>query len=403
MENKNKKPEIRFKGFTDEWEEKLLGDLGSVSMNKRIFKDQTADEGDIPFYKIGTFGKNPNAFISRELFEEYKSKYPYPEKGDLLLSASGSIGKIVEYLGKDEYFQDSNIVWLKHDNHLINSFLKQFYSIVKWSGLEGSTIKRLYNKDILDTPISLPTPEEQTQLGTYFKNLDHLITLRQQKYDKLVTIKKAMLEKMFPKNGADVPEIRFKGFVGAWEERELGNIAVVKTGYPFDSNDFDDNGEYLVITNGNIQNDFHSVDSSRGNRIDIKTNTTLNEYVLNPNDILVTMDGTVGRTAKVEEQKQILAQRVGRLTAKSEAEFLYQFLNTGKFFEEMTLISHGGTIKHISLTEISNYRSYMPTSIEEQRKIGTFLSHLDNLLFLHQTELKKLKNIKKACVEKMFV
>ena len=133
---KKKVPELRFPGFTDDWEERKLGDLGSVAMNKRIFKEQTSDVGDIPFYKIGTFGGTPDAFISRDIFEEYKSKYQYPEVGDILISASGSIGRTVVYQGYDEYFQDSNIVWLKHDQQLDNSFLKQFYSIVNGKDLK---------------------------------------------------------------------------------------------------------------------------------------------------------------------------------------------------------------------------------------------------------------------------
>ncbi|WP_435889592.1 restriction endonuclease subunit S [Enterococcus cecorum] len=107
-------------------------------MCKRIYKNQTLIEGDIPFYKIGTFGGTPDSFISRKLFEEYKSKYPYPNKGDILISASGSIGRTVEFTGKDEYFQDSNIVWLNHNENIINIFLKYFYLIVKWDGIEGS-------------------------------------------------------------------------------------------------------------------------------------------------------------------------------------------------------------------------------------------------------------------------
>ncbi|WP_414046930.1 restriction endonuclease subunit S [Macrococcus equi] len=148
-------------------------------MNKRIFKDQTATTGDIPFYKIGTFGSNPDAFISKELFEEYKSKFPYPKVGDLLISASGSIGKIVEYNGEKAYFQDSNIVWLDHNGRIDNKFLKSFYSIVKWEGLEGSTIKRLYNSNILRTKINLPKKEEQKAIGIIFYKLDQTITLHQ--------------------------------------------------------------------------------------------------------------------------------------------------------------------------------------------------------------------------------
>lgn len=195
--NGEDKPELRFEGFTDTWEQRKLGELGSVAMNKRIFKDETTDNGEIPFYKIGTFGSIPDSFISRELFDLYKSKYPYPEKGDLLISASGSIGRIVEYQGKEEYFQDSNIVWLKHDERLINSFLKQFYSIVKWNGLEGSTIKRLYNKNILETEIRLPSVEEQTKVGNFFKQLDETITLQEQQLEKLKEMKKGYLQQMF--------------------------------------------------------------------------------------------------------------------------------------------------------------------------------------------------------------
>ena len=150
-------------------------------MCRRIFKEQTSESGDIPFYKIGTFGGEADAFISKELFEEYKAKYPYPKKGDILISASGSIGRTVEFTGRNEYFQDSNIVWLNHDEHLDNSFLKCFYSVVKWAGIEGSTIKRLYNNNILNTVITLPSVAEQQKIGQYFSTLDRLITLHQRK------------------------------------------------------------------------------------------------------------------------------------------------------------------------------------------------------------------------------
>ena len=178
-------PEIRFKGFTDPWEQRKFGDVGSVSMCKRIFKNETSDGGDIPFYKIGTFGGEPDAYISRELFEEYKKKFSYPNEGDILLSASGTIGRIVEYTGEDAYFQDSNIVWLSHDKSICNKFLKVLYPTVKWDGIEGSTIKRLYNDNFLKTQFMMPKIEEQERLGEYFEQLDHLITLHQRELDKL--------------------------------------------------------------------------------------------------------------------------------------------------------------------------------------------------------------------------
>lgn len=163
------------------WEQRKFGDLGSIAMCKRIFKEQTSSYGDIPFYKIGTFGTEPDAFISRELFEEYKEKFQYPNIGDMLISASGTIGRTVEYKGEEAYFQDSNIVWFKHDERIDNSFLKCIYEIVKWSGIEGSTIKRLYNDNFLKTEFSIPNIAEQQKIGKYFSTLDHLITLHQQK------------------------------------------------------------------------------------------------------------------------------------------------------------------------------------------------------------------------------
>ena len=191
-------PEIRLDGFEGEWEEKKLGSLGSVAMNKRIFKDETSDYGDIPFYKIGTFGGTADSFITKEKFKEYKEKYPYPEIGDILISASGSIGRTVVYNGEDAYYQDSNIVWLKHDQQLDNSYLKQYYGIIKWSGIEGTTIKRLYNKNILETSIFLPrSVAEQQAIGTYFSNLDNLIAAHQEKISQLETLKKKLLQDMF--------------------------------------------------------------------------------------------------------------------------------------------------------------------------------------------------------------
>ena len=178
------------------WEQRKLGEFGSVAMCKRIYKEQTSEQGDVPFFKIGTFGADPDAFISNELFEDYKRTYPYPTPGTLLISAAGSIGRIVEYQGEKAYFQDSNIVWLEHDHRLNDAFLKPLYSKIEW-GLEGSTIKRLYNKDLLSAEVTIPDGREQKEIGQFFAKLDSLITLHQRKLELLRNIKKSLLDKMF--------------------------------------------------------------------------------------------------------------------------------------------------------------------------------------------------------------
>ncbi|WP_454833469.1 restriction endonuclease subunit S [Rahnella aceris] len=141
-----------------EW--KTLGEIGEVRMCKRILKSQTTSDGEIPFYKIGTFGKKPDAFISRKLFDEFKEKYSYPKVGEILISASGTIGRTVIFDGKDSYFQDSNIVWIENDEKIIlNKYLYYFYQIAKWGVSEGGTIQRLYNENIRKLAVPVPFPE----------------------------------------------------------------------------------------------------------------------------------------------------------------------------------------------------------------------------------------------------
>ena len=157
-----------------------LGDVGPVRMCKRILKNQTASSGDIPFYKIGTFGKKPDAYISNELFQEYKQKYSYPKKGDILISASGTIGRTVIFDGENSYFQDSNIVWIDNDETLVlNKYLYHFYKIAKWGIAEGGTIQRLYNDNLKKVKISIPPLKEQQRIVSIldkFETLSNSIT-----------------------------------------------------------------------------------------------------------------------------------------------------------------------------------------------------------------------------------
>ncbi len=145
-------------GVEVEW--RTLGEVGEVRMCKRILKNQTSSEGEIPFYKIGTFGKEPDAYIPQKLFEEYKAKYNYPKVGEILISASGTIGRTVIFDGKDAYFQDSNIVWIENnEREVLNKYLFHFYQIANWGIAEGGTIQRLYNDNLRKLQIPIPCPE----------------------------------------------------------------------------------------------------------------------------------------------------------------------------------------------------------------------------------------------------
>ncbi|WP_148823687.1 restriction endonuclease subunit S [Campylobacter concisus] len=155
---------------------KMLGDIGEVRMCKRILKEQTSVNGEIPFYKIGTFGKEADAYISKELFDEYRSKYNYPKIGEVLISASGTIGRAVIFNGNDAYFQDSNIVWIENDEgQVLNRYLFYFYQIADWNIAEGGTIKRLYNDNLKKIKIPIPSLQTQQKVVDILDKFDTLV------------------------------------------------------------------------------------------------------------------------------------------------------------------------------------------------------------------------------------
>ena len=153
-----------------------LGELGDIRMCKRILKHQTNSEGGVPFYKIGSFGGDADAYINEELFQEYKSKYSYPKKGDILISAAGTIGKGVIFDGKPSYFQDSNIVWIDNDeSKVLNMYLFHLYKIIKWKIDDGGVIKRLYNENIRSAKIQVPSLSEQTRIVSILDKFEALV------------------------------------------------------------------------------------------------------------------------------------------------------------------------------------------------------------------------------------
>jgi type I restriction enzyme S subunit len=171
-----------------------LKDIGKVAMCKRVFKKETLSSGEIPFYKIGTFGKKPDAFISQKLYDTYRSKFSFPKKGDVLLSASGTIGRKVRYDGKPAYFQDSNIIWLEHDeSKVLNDFLFYLYDSIEWQ-TEGSTIKRLYNDLFLKKIIPVPPIAEQKRVVEILSSLEEKILVNKKIKSKLLLLKKGLMQ-----------------------------------------------------------------------------------------------------------------------------------------------------------------------------------------------------------------
>ncbi|WP_341878997.1 restriction endonuclease subunit S [Synechococcus sp. UW140] len=185
------------------WVEKRLGEVGKVSMCKRIFKEETTTTGDIPFYKIGTFGKEPDAFIPIQIYNEYRTKYSFPKKGDVLISASGTIGRRVRYDGEPAYFQDSNIVWIDNDEErVLNDFLYHFYGACKWNSTKGATISRLYNDNLRGIVIAFPESHQEqrlivTQLDDLREETQRLARLYERKLSALEALKRSLLHQAF--------------------------------------------------------------------------------------------------------------------------------------------------------------------------------------------------------------
>ena len=185
------------------WVEKTVGEIGKISMCKRIFKEETTATGDIPFYKIGTFGKEPDAFIPNHTYNEYRAKYSFPKKGDVLISASGTIGRRVRYDGEPAYFQDSNIVWIDNDERqVLNDYLFHFYGACEWNSTKGATISRLYNDDLRRVAIGFPKSlQEQrrivAQLDSLHEETQSLARLYERKQAALEALKKSLLHQAF--------------------------------------------------------------------------------------------------------------------------------------------------------------------------------------------------------------
>ncbi len=226
------------------WQKVRLGDIGKPCMCKRVMKHQTTRYGEIPFYKIGTFGNTADAFISKKLFLEYQTKYSFPKKGDILISASGTIGRAVIYDGKPAYFQDSNIVWIDNDETLVkNDFLFYAYSNVKWN-TEHTTILRLYNDNFRNTLIPLPPLNEQITIANILSTLDRYLHALRALILKKESVKKAlrikMLNQILASNGV--------------EFKKIGEICLIKRGRVIAKKILQENGKYPVYSSQTLNN-----------------------------------------------------------------------------------------------------------------------------------------------------
>ena len=395
---------LRFPEFTGEWEVRKLGELIKVNMCKRIFSNQTASIGEVPFYKIGTLGDKADSYISRELFEEYKDKYNYPRKGEILITCSGTVGKTVIYDGRDSYYQDSNIVWLNNDNKIIcNSIIKIIISRIDWNRkLNSTTITRLYNDDIRSLIIEFPTEkEEQQKIGDFFMLLDKRIEQQEQKIALLKDYKKGMMQKIFSQkirfkdeNGNDYPD---------WEEKKLGEIGVFYRGHSYKATDVSSEG-LLVLRSNNISND--SITLSTG--LQYVTKKCNNEIILENNDIVICMangsKNLVGKSGVFYKNDEFKDVTVGAFCSiyRSKINLSRYLFQTDKYKKYLSILFSGTNINNLKNSDLEKLKFRLP-KIEEEKKITLLLQKFDKNIESQEGILKSFKSHKIVLFSKMFI
>lgn len=405
-------PAIRFKGFIDEWQDNNWADTVDISTNMVDPRNGNYDE----LFHIGP--GNIESFTGRIYDNVLKVKDSNLISGKFHFKTGDVIyGKINPQLAKYtiapfEGLASADAYVLNTRNGLVQNYLYlilQSTSFFKYSvSVSSRTGMPKINRDELSVfNYFAPNEFEQTQIGSYFQHLDKLISLHQVKVNKLTNLKKAMLEKMFPKQGADVPEIRFKGFAGAWEEKALNDFGAATSGTSIES-EFSVDGKYKVISIGSYSE--YSTYTDQGIRAIESEKTT--KRVLNKDDLAMvlndkTLSGNIiGRVLKVEiSGTYVYNQRTQRIEPNKEkydATFLYQLLNAPLVRKKIFRNAQGNTQIYVNWSKVKELKYLIP-KLQEQKKIGLYFQKLDKTITLHQTELEKLNNLKKACLEKMFV
>ena len=411
MQDNEKKPALRFKGFTDPWEQRKFSELVQIERggSPRPIDDFITDAPNgLNWVKIGDAPTQGNYITktAEKIRPEGLSKTREVHPGDLILSNSMSFGKPY-IMGIDGCIHDG---WLLIRNtygvfdltflcHLLGTpqMLSQYRSLAA-----GSTVNNLNKELVGNTVVTIPSITEQRVLGDYLEQLDNLITLHQRKYEKLVNIKKSMLDKMFPQNGASVPEIRFKGFTDPWEQRKLGEIAkeVVR-------NDPASDAPIMMITAGNgfIEQSDRYAFNNAGESLKKYILLERGELAYNHGASKLRPYGSCFALTTVEKARIPFVYHCFSVE-KSNPEFLSIELNGANVENQLRKIVSSGArmdgLLNIAYSEYTEVTVQLPKK-EEQDWIAKFFKHLDTLITLHQRKLEKLQNIKKSCLEKMFV
>ena len=414
MTEKQNTPEIRFEGFTDPWEQRKLGEVAH-----RVIRKNEGNQSDLPLTISAQHGLvDQRDYFNNQVASRDMSGYYLLENGEFAYNKStsgdspwGAIKRLTKY---EKGCLSTLYICFGLDLG-DPDFLVTYYETNRWHGAvrmiaaEGARNHGLLNiapDDFSETVLTLPcSTEEQKQIGCFFMQLNSLITLHQRKYDKLCTVKKSMLDKMFPKPGETEPEIRFEGFTDPWEQRKLGSIAAsFDYGLNAAATEYDGQNKYLRITD---------IDDATHEFLKSDLTTPLADlamsadYLLEEGDLLFARTGaSVGKTYLYRQYDGtvyfagfLIRARIGE---SADPEFVYQATLTDAYKKYVAITSQRSGQPGVNAQEYADYQLMLPSRTEQQQ-IGMTLRSLDNLITLHQRKLELLRNIKKSLLDRMFV
>ena len=404
---KRRVPKLRFPGFTEDWEQRKFGEIMTF-LNGRAYKqDELLGAGKYKVLRVGNFYTNDSWYYSNlELDDKY-----YAMNGDLLYTWSATFGP---HIWKGEKVIYHYHIWkLVLQDKIDKLFALQLLEVDKaniMSDKNGSTMVHITKQGMENKQTILPISlNEQKQIAKFLSSMDKVITLHQRKLDKLQATKKALLQEMFPEEGQDKPKRRFKGFTDAWKQRKLSELATMNARIGWQNlrtSEFLDSGDYLLITGTDFDNG--RIKYSTCHYVEKKRFDQDTKIQLSTGSILITKDGTLGKVALVEELPKPATLNAGvfNVRVKDDAflsyKYLYHYLKAPFSMKYVTANATGGTIKHLNQSILVDFPIPIAEK-HEQDKITKLLDSLESIITLHQRKLDKLKNLKQAYLNEMFV
>lgn len=383
-----------------EWNVAPLSVVGSPKMCKRVLKEQTKAEGDVPFYKIGTFGKEADAFISRSLFEAFKSRFSYPKKGDVLLSAAGTIGRTVVFDGREAYFQDSNIVWIDNDEQtVLNAFLYYCYHIIKWQTADGGTVSRLYNALLSNTLIAYPTlKDEQVAIVSALSDIDKLIADLEKLIEKKKNIRQGAMQGLL--SGSK----RLPKYSNEWETIQIGKLGYFTKGSGI-SREESKTGRIPAVRYGELYTTYdYYIESFQSL---ISEEVAIHSKKLKYGDIVFTASGEtkedIGKCAAILSRDAYAGGDLLILTItnrKCDPLFMGFMLDSPVVKKQKAEKAQGDAIVHIHADSLSEIVIRLP-QYEEQVAISGILYDMDKEIEALQKKLTKYQMLKQGMMQKL--